>query len=283
MSITKAQLKKRSKHLGGSDIPAIMGFDPFKSPADVFYEKSGLLDGRDVPTKVMDDGSLMELSTLAFAARTLGKLDTKAPERIGLDGLLVDHPDAIALKQNNVPVEAKSQQYKNNELWGEKDSDQVPERVVIQAHSHMLCCESDICYVPVYLVFRGFVMFKVQRSDAIIDAIKQSAMEFWQNNVQKKICPADCKPSIEILKRLKHIPNKIIDIPESVAAGWIEARKHRIESEAQEELAEASLLATLGDAEAGNFKGGKITNFEQKRKAYTVKETTYRVLRIKEQ
>ena len=43
MPITSAQRLARRNHIGASDLPAIMGLDTFKTAADVWLEKRGML------------------------------------------------------------------------------------------------------------------------------------------------------------------------------------------------------------------------------------------------
>jgi putative phage-type endonuclease len=279
--ITKTQLANRNKHLGGSDIPAILGLDPFRSAADIWYQKTGKVT-TEQSTGVMDDGSIMELSTLAFAARELGKLNTKAPECVGLGGLIIDHPDAI-LKSDGSPVEAKSQQYQTNEKWGEPLTDQVPDRVVIQAQTHLLCCpDTEICFIPVYLVFRRFVMFRVQRSQIIIDAISEAANEFWEKNVKGDLMPSDSKPSLEVLKRIKHSPGKVVTISPEAAHIWIEAKEAYSAADKRKKEAEAQLRAVLGDAVVGEFTGGKVIVQTVNKKSFVMPSTTYTQLQLKD-
>jgi putative phage-type endonuclease len=269
--ITKEQLKKRSEHLGSSDIAAILNLDPFKTPYDVWLEKTGkLVEEKETPA--MTRGNFLEPALLNFAESVLGKLIRRAPERVSkeLNGLIIDHPDAI-LKAKGEPVEGKSQGAYSKEIWGEPGTDQVPDRVVIQSEVHILCYEAEICHIPAYLSYREFQMFAVQRDKDIIDAILEAAASFWRLNVLADSPPAGVTPSLSIVRRIKRLPDVITILPDEVVAAYQKANEIFKAAEEEKNKTKARLETTLWDeqkkqyVEAGRWSGGIVTFKEQVR------------------
>lgn len=277
MATTPEQLEKRKSHLGSSDIAAILGLDPFRSAYDVYLEKTGKLEEQPESTDIQKRGQFLEPALLNFAESILGQINREAPEQG--EGLIIAHPDGVVIDKGN-PVEAKSQGVYSKESWGDEGTDQVPDRVIIQCEVHLLTCKADYCHIPAYLPYREFVMFGVEKDKDIINEILQAAHIFWQNNVVRDTPPEDSRPSLQLIKRIRHTPEKVIDIPIEVANRWQDARQARLDTEKLEKMAEADLRAALADAEAGKFEGGMITLYETIRKAYEVKETKFRTLRF---
>jgi len=69
--ITEEQLKQRENHVGSSDMAAIMGVDPWRSSADVWFEKTGKLK-EQAETEAMYLGNKLEGGVLDFAEEKLG-------------------------------------------------------------------------------------------------------------------------------------------------------------------------------------------------------------------
>ena len=123
-------------------------------------------------------------------------------------------------------------------------------------------------------------MFRVPRNEDLIKALKDKAVEFW-DYVKKDVPPPDSLPHLEVLKRIKRVPNKIVDIPSDLVMAREKARLVKKEAEAAFDCADIRLKTALDNAEQGNYEGGIVTFFEQYRSGFTVKPTTFRVLRIK--
>jgi putative phage-type endonuclease len=285
MPITKAQREQRKKHIGSSDMAAILGLDPYRNAYDVFLEKKGrLVEERDPDEKSqLTAGNRFESGVLEFARDQLGELRRNVYRALP-SAHLGAHIDAI-VKAAKEPVEGKTAGLFGpvTEQWGEPGTDEVPERVIVQGMVHMLCVGAEVCHVPAFIGGRGFLMYRVQRSEELGKVIIDRAITFWERHVLRDIPPDDCVPSLEIVRRVRRQPNKTILLPLSLKEQWEQAKQAVAVAKALAEKAEAELLAAMGDAEAADFgDSGKIlTCCQQTRKAYTVKESTYSVLRMK--
>lgn len=285
MPISEKQRAERKNHLGSSDMAAILGIDPWKSSFDLYLEKTGqLVETPDEENPAMQIGNLLENGILDWAEIKLGKLNRNVTIPAPFDLPIVVNVDAIVIEGGR-PVDAKSTSQRGimAETWGEDGTDEIPDHTIVQTQTHLLATESDVCYVPVLLGGHGlkFSMYEVKRNEDLIDTIKMAAVKFWEKNVKAMTPPEKSEPHLEIVKRIRRQPNKIIDVPATLVQGWLDAKEAAKAADDAKEAAQATLLAALGDAEGANSPLGALTYMEQKRAAFEVKATSFRVLRLK--
>jgi len=280
--ITEQQRQERKKFIGSSDMAAILGIDPWRSAADVFIEKTQ--DLADVENESMSLGNRLESAVLDYAEDELGPLKRNVfiPYLSNGSHLAANLDGVVA--SSLAPVEAKTSGIQRGfvpaEAWGDGE-DEVPEHVIIQCHVQLICTGNIVCYVPALLGGRGFVMYYVPRNEELVEIIHEKAAEFWDKFIATGTPPPDVSPSLEVVKRIRRQPKKIIDIPATLIQAWRDAKEAEKAATETTRAATAQLLAALGDAEQGNSSLGAITYMEQKRKAYLVKEGVFRVLRFK--
>lgn len=280
MPITEAQREARRNHLGSSDVAAILGVDRFRNAYDVWLEKTGKLDEQK-ESPAMYAGTVFEDGVLQYAEKQLGKLirnqyrsAKNLPIGANIDALIVE---------SNEPVEAKTAGLYGplNEEWGEDGTDQVPDRVLVQSHVHMLCVDKPVCHVAAFIGGRGFRLYQVPEDAEIKNIIAEKAIEFWDKHVKADIPPEDTVPSLAVVKRIRREPELIVPVPDAIVQRWQACRDAYLAAQKMKEAAEAELLAALGTAEGGTCSMGTITYLETHRKGYEVKPASYRVLRIK--
>jgi putative phage-type endonuclease len=277
MPITETQKKQRKNHLGSSDMAAVLGLDPFRTAYDVYLEKTAELEEQK-ETTAMARGNYLEVALLDFAEDNLGPITRNQYRRA--EGLpFGTNTDGIVNDSGN-PVEAKSQGAFSNEHWGDAGTDDMPHRVIIQSHFHMICTGKDYCHVPAYLPYREFQLFGVEQDKEISDIVIEQGVAFWDNHVLKGV-PPEGQPNVAILKRIKRIPETVVEIDYALIEAWNIAKENEKAAKAIAKEAQASILSALGTAEAGKCKEGLFTYFEQHRKGYEVKPCSYRVARFK--
>jgi len=239
MGITEYQRKQRSKFIGSSDIAAIAGLSPFATARDVWCEKTYDMEPRKESTE-MRRGNYTELSLLKFAEDELGTKITPNQRRVkgvcaaNIDGIC-RLPNSRAFSKDG--IEAKS----SNCGWeyGVEGTDQVPDFVALQCAHEMYCGELERIFIPVYAVRFGRMsmeLFRLNRDEDIIKKIVKIATNFWYNHVLMGIIPPGATPvNIEILKRIRREPEKIIAFDNSdTVLAWEAARKKRLEAEKAE-------------------------------------------------
>jgi len=265
MPITEKQKELRRKHLGSSDIAAILGLDRYKNAYDVWLDKTGQVE--DVKeNKAMQAGTFFEDGVLRFAEEILGPL-RRNQYRVATGFPLASNIDALVVGSDE-PVEAKTAGLFSRlpEDWGDEGTDEIPDYIIIQTHVHMLCVEREICHVPTFLGGRGFQLFRVNWDNEIMDVIRDKSLDFWENYVETKNPPPDVIPSLEVAKRMKRELEKVVEIDNQIVQNWLNAKENLKHAELMKDGAEAEILAALGDAEAGKCDLGMVTYFEQQQR-----------------
>lgn len=288
MPITATQKTRRREHLGSSDMAAVLGLSPFASAHDVWLEKTGKLEDRErsgdaAGNSPLAAGNYLEAGVLDFAEKTWGKITRNQFRSLKAFGVpLAANVDGILI-ESGIPVEAKTCGVvgPSRGVYGDEDTDQVPDHVILQATVHMLCTSQDVCYVPTLVGGRGFIRFVVKRDQAIADMVSAAAIDFWNDHVLADIPPPNSIPHLDVIKRVRRTPNKIVEIEQGVVDSWLAAKETAAAADRSKKEAEAVLLAAMGDAEAGAVSSGLVTYFESNRKGYTVLDSTFRTLRFK--
>ena len=268
MPISKAQRENRKNHLGSSDISALFGVDPWRNAHDVYLEKTGKLNDEDSDKNYLNAGNFFEEGVLTWAEQELGKITSEengeALFRKAVGFPIAVHPDGIVDQTGN-PVEAKTAGLFGPlvEVWGDQHTDDLPDRIILQCHTHMLCVDKMVCHVPVFLGGRGFVMFYVEWEDSIMDMIRDKSVEFWDDHVLADVPPPDVIPSITMIKRMKREPEKTVDLDDALVENWLNAKEREKLAKKIRDGAQEEMLAGLGDAEGGRCSQGLITYLEQ--------------------
>lgn len=275
MTLTKDQLARRRNYLGASESPAVLGVDPHRSPVDVYLSKVEEL--ADFTNDKIEAGNRLEPVLLAYAAEYVGRplLDAGSEHRQGVLSCTLD-----GRFSETELVEAKTTGIVDG--WGDDETDQIPDKVLVQVHHQFVVTGADVCWVPVILARMGitFRMFKVERNDELCKVVAAKGIEFMENHVAKRKPPVGI-PSLEVLKRIRREPGKWATIPDELVAAWIEAKEAEKAARKTAEESQAAVLAAFGDAEGGHSGLGDLTYLNYERKGYTVAATEYRMLKLK--
>ena len=296
MPITDHQREARKKYIGSSDSAAICGVSPFSNPGRVYLEKTADLEEAD-ETEAMERGNYVEPSILTWFADKFGKRILRNQYRVGDNGIQCANLDALVLedelmamggkhatvKESPVAVvEAKSGSDKDG--WWGAVPDGIPDHVRVQAQHQLIVTDLQLAYIPALIVEFGRPVFRLYEhpwDKDLADAIMSAEFNFWKNHVKAGVPPPDAPP-LDVLKRIKRIPNKSVLVADELVVEW---RLRETELSTAKKIAEdakAAVIAALGDAEEGRSNKGTLTFMEQNRKGYEVKPSTFRVLKFKE-
>lgn len=274
-------LGDRTKYLGATDVAAVLGLSPWRTPYEVWAEKTGRLEARPA-SEAMDAGLRLETVVLAWAERTLGPICPGG--EVALPGTpIVCHPDART--REGQPVEAKTSGIVGplHGEWGEEGTDDIPAVYVVQALVQLAACDADCCHVPALLGGRGFRLYRVEANEAVQQEIIERTSFWWDAHVVRDTPPANQgPPPLDVLRRVRRESGKRVPLAAKLVDAWLLAKQRAAEAAEAEELARAAVIAALGDAEIGELPDGRIVAYrEQHRRAFSVPESTFRVLRVK--
>jgi putative phage-type endonuclease len=286
-------MSDRTRSLGASDAAAAVGRDPWRTPADLYLEKTGRLGPQLRASPAMEAGTFLQDGILDWAAHTLG-----LPLACRQWALVhPTHPELSAtldaVLDDGALLEAKTAGLvggtgEHLAAWGDAGTDDVPTHVLLQVHHQFAVAaaqpdwpagrEPRRCYVPALLARRGLVLFLVERHDALVDALIERERQFWRDYVLADRCPPDSLPTLDVLARIAREPAVTVPIPDAAVRAWQEAKAKVKDAEAAESATRRTVLAALGTAEAGTCTLGTVLYVERQRRAYEVPASTYRQL-----
>lgn len=278
MMLTQDELSRRRHYITATDVPQILNKSPWGNASDVWYSKihGKHFSGNDAT----EAGNLLEPSVIEWARKELGGV-VSGDWRVHENGINACSLDAMTLEGE--PVEAKTSGIVGPgtpHQWGEPYTDEIPDYYLLQVHAQLLVTGAKRAYVPALIGGRGFVMFLVWNNPRLTDVIQQASEQFWHEHIEARI-PPDKVPSLETLKHLRREPSSVVSIPDDPVEAYLAAKEIEKEAIKNADAAKATLLASLGSAEAGDYSGGRVWYSEQTRKGYQVEDSTYRVLRVK--
>ena len=163
--------------LGGSDCAAALGVSKWKSPYQLYLEKTGQAGGQ-ADNWAMKKGRAMEGPILEAYGEQTGRevrvirgivRDPKKPFMfVNLDGFVVD---------GNRVVEAKTARSQKD--WGEPGSDQVPQEYLFQVQHAMIITKGPVADIPVSFNGEEPVIYTVEADKELQEMIEAREEIFW--------------------------------------------------------------------------------------------------------
>lgn len=206
----EAWLKNRTRGIGGSDISAVVGLNPYKTNVELWMEKTGQTTPEDISEKdyvkygTEAECHLRELFKLDFPQYTVDYVEnnsftnSKYPWAVAsLDGWLTDEDGRRGVwecKTTNILQSMQKEKWRN----------QIPMNYYCQCLFYMAVYEAEFCVLKAQLktVFDGVPYLQtkhyfIERSEvqSDIDYLMQKGSEFWES-VQSGQCPALVLPAI---------------------------------------------------------------------------------------
>lgn len=276
----------RTKFLGSSDAAPAIGLSKWKSPVQLWLEKTGTVPPME-DNIVLELGRFLEPFVLQkfeeymdapVGHRQQELVDPKRPWRVAhIDGRV----DSLNL------VEAKTAGMvflSSNHGWGEPGTDEIPDQYLIQCqHSLSLDPEAEICWVPVLL--RGvFAVYKIPRNQEIIDALIEKEERFWDLVESGKMPDPQ---TVEDMKAL--FPNstdEAVEATPEVISALRTLRTIKGYKESQKEIEEQAKMMIFSHMKDKSIlvdmEGNTLATWKtQRKKSYVVKESQSRVFRPK--
>lgn len=272
--LTDEQLRLRKDRVGCSELAAIMGYDPWRNAADVFWQKKGEQKVRE--TEAMRRGRLFEPVILDMAEE---ELSDKIIDR----GSTVLHDDLPMLATLDgrtsgslEPVEAKMSS--QVDLWGPSWSDQVPTHYYIQVQGQMFCTRTEAACVAALLKNYDFRIYIIKRNNAVCESIATAVDWFVSRHLEKDRPPELAPKLLSTLQTIPRTPGKKTVVSDSLVKNLMDVRLHLQKLKKLEEDLKRNLLHELGDCEVGESSYGNVYVRSFKRRAYTVAESEVRRL-----
>jgi putative phage-type endonuclease len=250
--------------IGGSDVAAIVGLSPYKTPADVYAR---IIEGVSSKSGTRARlGSIAEPHILSdYCERNSFPLD-KFERNVELqrDDKPYMRGELDALFRGNHGVECKLVGFRQADRWGQDGSDHMPEEYVCQCAWYAML--AGVGRIEVAAWFDGggdYRQFRYERSEALESTLIANVEKFWTDHVEKRVPPSLAGASPESIRAIFPVNNgqlRAATLDESeLIAEFSHARDNRKLAEEREADLKGKLQAAIGDLDGIYGPDGKAT------------------------
>lgn len=242
----------RSTYLGGSDIAALLGCNPHKTPMQVFLAKTGRLD-LPADSEPVRWGNLLEgVIADEYALREGVALEPSRFVR-GPAEFLGGTPDRFVAGQP-VGVEVKTAGLRLEHLWGDQE-DAVPMHYLVQCQWYLALTDMERWDLPVLIGGQELRIYRLRPDAELAGQLLELASRWWRDHVVAGRPPEmDGHERTRQMLALRYPKNRgpTLDATAEVE-GWAEelakARADREAANAEVERLSNLMRAFIGDAD----------------------------------
>lgn len=257
-------LDYRRRGIGGSDVAAVCGLSKWKSPVEVWLDKTGQIEPAPAGEAAYW-GTLMEpIIRKEFADRTGFKIrQVSAILQHRRFPFMFANVDGIVTDPNlgEGIFEAKTASAYRADEWEQG----VPDEYALQVQHYMAVTGLPFAWIAVLIGGNQFVWRLIERDEAIIDLLIQMESRFWKL-VETGVAPEidGTHASTELLNRLYPFSKskQIIELP-GHAGPLIEeyerAQEEEKEATQRKDRAANLIKQLLGDSEVGAIEGRTVS------------------------
>lgn len=193
-------LEHRKQGIGGSDASAILGVNPWKTPMDVWLEKTGEFEDEPVDNEKMYWGNVLEdVVAREFMVRSGLKVRRRnAILKHRKHHFMIANVDRLVIGKK-AGLECKTTGQYSADDWAMG----VPEYYQAQVQHYMAVTGYQAWYVAVLIGGQEFRFFKLTRDNHFIKELIEAEHEFWKMVEDRTPPPIDgTNASCELIKRL---------------------------------------------------------------------------------
>jgi putative phage-type endonuclease len=186
-------LKERKNYLGGTDLAAICGLNPYRTALDVYLDKTSD-DISEETNAAMRWGTLLEDVVAKEYAQVTGY-------DIEIEPNTIYHPEHKFLGANidrwvdrwvnngTHILECKTAGFTKAKEWGDSGTDQIPESYLVQVAYYAAICDVPKVDIAVLIGGQDFRIYTYNKNKDLEDKIIKIGVNFWNNHIEKRIPP----------------------------------------------------------------------------------------------
>lgn len=287
-------LARRRRDLTASDLGALVGVDRFRTPYAIYAEKTG-----EIPPAEENDS--MRRGRWLEPAILLALREQYPTWRIEQANVYLRDseirlgctPDFVAEDPAEPETLINIQGKTTSPFVFERDwsDDQAPIGYQLQTLCEGMLMGAGRCLLAVLVVDpynADLHLREIERHAGAEARIRQLAIDFWSNIEAGRRPVPDYERDGETIAAMfpRHEPGKVLDLSGDNRLAELLAKHaaHKVALDAHDEVLkeiEAEIKLKIGDAEAAELPGWRLTWKTENRKGYSVAPSTRRPLRIK--
>lgn len=247
--------EERMSGIGGTDASGICRANPYKCPLQVYLEKIGSSEEKEDNMYMWLGRSLEENLKSKYELENNFNVTTPGVLRHHTYDYLMAHVDGIV--ENSHVVEFKTSS--NPSKWGEERSGEalisdVPLEYYYQVQHYLMITGLEKAHI--YVLLYGFQietrLYEFKRNNLFISKMRCKLMDFWVNNVMKKVPPKALTRDEVAMLHPKPTPKKKVeaskvDLEKANELSKIKAEMNQLKK--KEKACKDLLAASIQDAE----------------------------------
>lgn len=276
-------LRLRQSGIGGSDISAIMGFNPYKTAYDLYHDKIN-----DVVADAQSDaaywGTILEdVVAKEYALRNDCKVQKvnymiRHPKfdfaLANIDRAVINPSISgnVRLKDGklttNKLLEVKTASEYMKNVWGDEASDQVPDNYNLQCQWYMGITGVDECDLALLLGGNKYRQYNIKFDAELFEIMIDEAQNFWVNHVLARVEPTPTTLANAKQKYATSTPDSVLNIAFdddaviAVVDRYIELKEQEKELKEKLEQAQTDVINLIEDNETLTIDGELVVTYK---------------------
>lgn len=254
-------LKARNMGIGGSDAGSIMGLNPYKSPFQLWMEKTGQINQEDLSdNEYVYWGTVLEEAVAHRFTEVTGKrLQRRGTLQSEEYPFMLANVDRMVIGED-AGLECKTANAFSSKKW---DGDEIPDSYYCQCLHYMAVTGCQKWYIAVLVGGNHFIWKEISRNEEDIQALIKAESEFWDKVQKKEMPPVDWTVSCaDALKEKFHDNGEEMELPDEAGDILKELDTYQDAEKALKQniqLQKNKICAILGDFQIGRIGDRKVT------------------------
>lgn len=185
----------RLEGIGGSEIAALVGANPYQTPHDLWAEKIGLVVPPEVPSYQAYLGQQLQGFIAGEFSRSQNVRLRQIPTPYGIirsstDTWVMGSPDYLVDADPTIGVEIKMAGLRQADKWGPEGTDQIPTSYLLQCQWYAQRRLLNAARMDLgVLLGQEFRVYKIEPHPDLQEALFEIAARFWFDHVLPKVPP----------------------------------------------------------------------------------------------
>lgn len=295
-------LAERRKGIGGSDAGALAGLSDYRTPLDVFLDKTGRAEPIEDNEPMFWGRTLEAVVANVYAQRTGDKVRRMGIRHSKTNPFMLANIDRQIIGDPRGPgvLEVKTAGQFSADDWGEEGTDEVPSAYYAQICHYLAVTGYAWARLAVLIGGRDFRVYDIPRDEDLINSLVEIERKFWFEHVQKDL-PPDPTTTADLNKLWPVDTGREVVASPTTMASVFELRgvkqqltslnntKKDLEDDIREALADASTLIDEEGNKLATWKTQTARRLDSKKIKWMLgddlaeyqTESTSRVLRVK--
>ena len=208
-------LEERKTYLGGTDISAVIGVNPYRTALDVYLDKTSSDTVLQQDNEAMYWGRTLEDIVLNEYSKRTG-VNIIPPMGTHYDikhRFLACNIDGWV--ENGIILECKTAGARTADQWGEEGTDEIPESYLCQVAWYCAITGAHRADIAVLMGGQDFRIYTYHANQNFQDKLIQAGVDFWQSHVLK-LCPPPATNTQDLVKLYRKTNEQHIEANETI-------------------------------------------------------------------